>query len=254
MKQFFIAFLLFATLSTNAQNVAINATGAPADSSAILDVTANNKGILLPRLFLSSSTDAVAVPGPAPYLVVYNISVSTSNGLDGAGLYTNIGNALNPNWKRLGNSVPGPQGPQGPQGTPGTVKTGTIYGYAGASITGNSTVNVFVGPTVQVTLTANQKVMVWGAVPLGLATGLARQALYIGAGYQSTVPGSAITNMAGNQFSISFVRGERSTFPFVGMVQPGAGTYNIGCVVTNIGPNPLTDNDYMNAVYMIVDN
>jgi len=252
MKQFFIAFLLFATVSAHAQNVAINATGSPADSSAILDVTANNKGILLPRLFLSSSTDAVAVPGPAPYLVVYNISVSTSNGLDGAGLYTNIGNALNPNWQRLGNSVPGPQGPAG---TPGTVRTGSLSGFAGASIAGNSAVYVFVGPTVQVTITANQKIMLWGGVPLGLAAGSSTQLAYIGAGYQAMNPsGSPITNMAQSNFSISQLKAGRYTFPFAGIIQPGAGTYTIGCVVRNLGGVAITDNDYFNAIYMVVDN
>ncbi|RYY48959.1 MAG: hypothetical protein EOO06_08510 [Chitinophagaceae bacterium] len=251
MKQIFLAVALIATLSAGAQNVAINADGSPADSSAILDVTAQNKGILLPRIFLTSNTDALAVPGPAPYLVVYNISVSTTNGLFGAGLYTNIGNALNPNWQRLGNSVPGPQGPAG---TPATIKTGALMGSAITTIAPNSPVYVFSGPTAQVTVTANQKILLWGSIPMGLAAGSTRQFIIVGAGYQSTVPGSQLINMAGGSYSISEIRGERSTFAFTGSIQPGAGTYNIGCIVRNMGALPITDNDYLNAVYMIVDN
>lgn len=248
MKKFFLILSVFATVSAKAQNVAINIDGTAADSSAILDISANNKGILLPRIFLTSSTDATAVPGPAPYLVVYNISVSSSNGLAGAGLYTNIGNALNPNWQRLGNSVPGPAGPAA------TVKTGVLLGYAGASIAANSTVYVFAGPTASVSITANQKILVWGSVPLGLAAGTVKQTAYIGAGYQSTVAGSVISNMAGFNYSISELSENRGTYAFAGSIAPGAGTYNIGCVVRNLGAAAITNNDFVNGIYMIVDN
>ena len=43
-----------------------------ADPSAILDVNATSKGVLLPRVALSSTTDATTIPSPAVGLLVYN--------------------------------------------------------------------------------------------------------------------------------------------------------------------------------------
>ncbi|MDR6159757.1 hypothetical protein QF023_003273 [Chryseobacterium sp. SLBN-27] len=46
-------------------------TAAP-DASALLDITSANKGILIPRVGLMSSTDQVTIPSPAVGLLVYN--------------------------------------------------------------------------------------------------------------------------------------------------------------------------------------
>ena len=257
MKKLCLAISLFATLSATAQNIGVNATGVAADTSAMLDVSSGSKGILLPRIALVSSTDAVSIKGPAQYLIVYNTSASNSNGLSGAGLYANTGTALLPTWQRVGTGATGQQGatgPQGPQGPSGIVTSRPISGYAGASIAPSSPVYVFVGPTAEVTLTANQRLLLWGEVPLGLATGSAPTIGYIGAGYQSTVAGSIITNMAGGNFSIHSFKAGRNSYAFAGNVHPGAGTYTIGCIVKNLGITPITDNDYMNAIYMVVDN
>lgn len=56
----------FITLNTHAQGVAVNTDGSNPDASAILDVKATNKGMLVPRVTLTS-----AVSAPATGLLVY---------------------------------------------------------------------------------------------------------------------------------------------------------------------------------------
>ncbi len=55
-----------------AQNVGINATGANPDASAVLDVSSNDKGVLIPRVALTGTNDAATVTSPATSLLVYN--------------------------------------------------------------------------------------------------------------------------------------------------------------------------------------
>ena len=55
-----------------AQNVSINPTGTPANSSAMLDVDATNKGVLIPRVNLTGTGDVVTITSPANSLLVYN--------------------------------------------------------------------------------------------------------------------------------------------------------------------------------------
>jgi hypothetical protein len=62
---------LFSTFSFS-QNVAINTDGALPNASAMLDVVSTNKGFLMPRVALTSTTDAVTVPAPANWLMVFN--------------------------------------------------------------------------------------------------------------------------------------------------------------------------------------
>ena len=62
----------------NAQ-IAINTTGAIADASSMLDVSSTNKGLLIPRVALTSKTNALPLTNPATGLIVFN----TSNVLSG---------------------------------------------------------------------------------------------------------------------------------------------------------------------------
>jgi hypothetical protein len=66
--------LIFAFCVTflNAQNVGVNETGAAPAVSAILDVAAANKGLLMPRL-----ANHATVPAPATGLIVYNTTTNT---------------------------------------------------------------------------------------------------------------------------------------------------------------------------------
>ena len=58
--------------SIAAQSVGINSTGAAPLSSAMLDVNASNKGLLIPRVSLTSSTDITTITSPATSLLIYN--------------------------------------------------------------------------------------------------------------------------------------------------------------------------------------
>ncbi len=86
MKRFIIIILLFFfpsyfsllpfganfNVTLFAQVVSVNTTGAAGDNSAILDVDATNKGLLIPRVSLTSATDITTIPAPATSLLIYN--------------------------------------------------------------------------------------------------------------------------------------------------------------------------------------
>jgi hypothetical protein len=55
-----------------AQNVGINSTGAAPDASAGLDVNFTDKGMLIPRVALTGTTDVATIASPATSLMVYN--------------------------------------------------------------------------------------------------------------------------------------------------------------------------------------
>lgn len=83
---------------TKAQNVGISSTGLMPDNSAGLDVNFSNKGLLIPRVALTSVNDAATIPSPATSLLVYN---NGTGGLTPAGYYYNAGTPGSPNWVRL---------------------------------------------------------------------------------------------------------------------------------------------------------
>jgi hypothetical protein len=87
-----------------AQNVGINPTGSLPNSSAGLDVDFSNKGLLIPRVALTSASDGVTIPNPANSLLVYN---NGTGGLTPAGYYYNAGTSSTPNWVQLLSSTSG---------------------------------------------------------------------------------------------------------------------------------------------------
>ena len=147
----------------------------------------------------------------------------------------------------------GPAGAAGPAGVTGLVATVAISGFAGSPIAPNSTVYVFAGPTAQVTTTATQRLTGAAEAPLGLAVGAGATTGYIGLCYQSTAAGSVITNFVGGAFSIHRFVGGREAYPAAGTVVPGAGTYNVGYCIRNVGATALTDNDYVNGYVQITN-
>src|SRR5690242_207911 len=60
-------FISFENIS--AQNVAINATGAPATPTAILDISSTSKGVLVPRM---TTNERNMISAPAQGLLVYD--------------------------------------------------------------------------------------------------------------------------------------------------------------------------------------
>jgi hypothetical protein len=70
MRTIVSALFLLAGISTTTQaQVAINTTGAAPHPSALLDITGNNRGLLIPRM---TDTEMQLIPSPATGLLVYN--------------------------------------------------------------------------------------------------------------------------------------------------------------------------------------
>lgn len=88
------------------QNIGINTTGTPANSSAGLDVDFTNKGVLIPRVALTSSTDATTIPSPATSLLIYNTATAgTSPNNVSPGYYYNRGTPASPVWVQVNYST-----------------------------------------------------------------------------------------------------------------------------------------------------
>jgi Chaperone of endosialidase/Collagen triple helix repeat (20 copies) len=127
--------LILVSLSVFAfgQNVGINTTGAVPDASAALDIDYPNKGLLIPRVALTSTTDVITIPAPTTSLLVYNNNAAMTGGAlgywywDGAAWVQAIGPAGPP-----GAAGPiGPIGPAGPQGIQGPIGLTGAVGPAG---------------------------------------------------------------------------------------------------------------------------
>lgn len=81
MKHFLTLFALFLFVTlVKAQTVGINSTGAVPATSAMLDVSSSNKGVLIPRVDIVDLNTAVPVASPVISLLVYNINVSSGVG------------------------------------------------------------------------------------------------------------------------------------------------------------------------------
>ncbi|MBV6460872.1 MAG: collagen-like protein [Bacteroidetes bacterium] len=125
--------LLFVTSIANAQNNVGVGTNSP-DASAALDVTANDKGVLVPRL---STIQINAIPNPATGLLVYDTNVGC--------FFFNSGTPGVPVWTNLcTGGIPGATGPTGPQGIAGVTGPTGANGVTGA--TGANGVTGATGP------------------------------------------------------------------------------------------------------------
>lgn len=137
--------LLLTSITGLAQSVGIGTT--TPSSSAGLDITATNKGLLIPRVNLSGSTDAVTISSPATSLLVYN-----TNATLGAGYYFNSGTPASPVWSKLltaaassGWGLNGNAG-TGPNSFIGNTDNNFIRFRSNNAIVGNlSRLNVFFG-------------------------------------------------------------------------------------------------------------
>lgn len=98
-----ILSVLFSVESSFSQSLGINTTGAPADASSILDLTASDRGILIPRM---SQSQRAAINSPATGLLVYQ-----SDGISGFYFYDGtiwiklVGNGSNENNWLVENSA-----------------------------------------------------------------------------------------------------------------------------------------------------
>ncbi|NTW31102.1 MAG: hypothetical protein HGB12_00435 [Bacteroidetes bacterium] len=105
------------------QGAAINATGAAANNSAMLDISATNQGMRIPRVALISVTSASPVTNPVNSLLVYDsATVSGVNGVS-PGYYYWDTTATPDKWVKLVADVSGSNGwlTNGNAGTDSTV-------------------------------------------------------------------------------------------------------------------------------------
>jgi len=93
-----LSFLLSMLFNKTFAQMSINTTGAEAHPSAGLDIDFSNKGLLIPRVALTSKNDATTIPNPATGLMVYHTGTV---GLSLAGYYYNAGTSSSPNWVHL---------------------------------------------------------------------------------------------------------------------------------------------------------
>ena len=125
------------------QNVAVNTTGNAANASAILDIDATNKGLLIPRVTLTQTTSNAPIGASiVTSLLVYN--TATINDVvpgyyywDGTQWVRATGGAIGPTGPAGSNGVTGPTGPGGSAGAKGTTgATGAVgsIGPAGLSL------------------------------------------------------------------------------------------------------------------------
>lgn len=83
------------SMTAKSQNVAINTTGATPNATTILDLNTGNtftspngKGLLIPNVSLTSTTDITTVSGPVNSLLVYNTNAGIAGvGANGVGYY-----------------------------------------------------------------------------------------------------------------------------------------------------------------------
>lgn len=69
------------------------------DTSAVLDISSTNKGMLIPRVALTSTTDNTTVSSPATGLMVYNTATAGSAPFNvSPGIYVNSGTPAAPSW------------------------------------------------------------------------------------------------------------------------------------------------------------
>jgi len=142
-----------------AQNIGINSTGAAPNTSAMLDIDATNKGLLIPRIALASLTDAVTIPTPANSLLVYNTNAALSGGV---GYYYNSGTTVAPAWLKFQTTaIPGVW----------TAFTPTLRAESGSLTTASATgryiqIGKTVSFTITITITTNGTAAIWVAATL----------------------------------------------------------------------------------------
>ena len=106
MKNYYFIYLCMLSLisvmqvtNLNAQGLAINGTGAPADTSAMLDVASTAKGLLMPRM---TAAQCMAIALPATGLMVYQTDGTAGYYYYNGSAWTTVSSAAG--WGLTGNS------------------------------------------------------------------------------------------------------------------------------------------------------
>jgi|GEM_PF-1925827 len=97
---FVVSAMLFFGMNDSFSQVAINSDGSLPVSSAMLEITSANKGLLPPRVSLTSDTDITTILSPVAGLLVYNLNAAMVNGR-GTGYYFYNGTK----WSKLASNT-----------------------------------------------------------------------------------------------------------------------------------------------------
>ena len=93
-----VVSILMIQVQSFSQNVGINNDNSAPDNSAMLHVKSNSKGILIPNVALTGTTDATTITTPAVSLLVYNTATVSDVT---PGYYYNSGTSASPVWTSL---------------------------------------------------------------------------------------------------------------------------------------------------------
>ncbi len=127
-------FLSLSLYGYSQQGVSVNTSGAPADTSAMLDVSSASKGLLIPRVSLTSINDVTTILSPAVSLLVYNTNAAMIGGTVGFWYFNGTiwVQALGPQGAVGATGLQGLQGIQGVQGPAGATGATGANGATGA--------------------------------------------------------------------------------------------------------------------------
>ncbi|PLW92633.1 MAG: hypothetical protein C0592_09745 [Marinilabiliales bacterium] len=109
--------ILYTPIHTSAQSVGVSNAAITPDASSMFEVRATNKGVLIPRVALTSILDVATIAAPATSLLVYNTAtagVSPNNVVpgyyywDGAKWERFFTGAQSDDWRLLGNAGTSP--------------------------------------------------------------------------------------------------------------------------------------------------
>lgn len=145
------------------------------------------------------------------------------------------------------NGVPGPAGPAGPQGPTGVVSA--LFASAGGTDPNSLAPNTtgFVGPTVNATVTAGQKLHVtthkgMGSTVAGGANGLK---IWVCSLSVDAPAGTAPNVVGGGIFGLAVPQNTRLSFGIGGLVQGlPAGTYQVGMCANVPTPADWNSNEF----------
>ena len=100
-----VALLLLVCIHTIAYSQGVGLGTKIPNPSAVLDITAMDKGVLLPRIALKDSFDKTSIVDPEKSLLIWNSSLNKSKFPLGEGFYYNSSTKQFPVWVKLLNEL-----------------------------------------------------------------------------------------------------------------------------------------------------